>query len=207
VAKGDLIRLLLAIAAKLNWEIHQMDVKSAYLNGNLKEDIYLQEPKGFESGNPGHVWHLLKTLYGLKQSGREWNEMLDTALKYLGFTRCISDYSFYHRKIGDTLTMIAIHVDDMLITCNTISGMAVIKKELCEKFEMQDEGEAKWMLGIEIIRNRKNLSLSITQRRYINDMLERFGMKECVSVSTPMAKDTALGKDQCPKTNQEREEM
>jgi len=133
--------------------------------------------------------------------------MLDAALKDLGFTHCISDYSLYHKETGDTLTMIAIHVDDMLITCNSTSGMATIKKELCEKFEMQDEGEAKWMLGIEIIRDRKNLSLSITQRKYINDMLERFEMEECISVSSPMAKDTTLGKDQRPKTIQERENM
>jgi len=69
VAKGDSIHLLLAIAARFDWEIHQMDVKNAYLNGNLKENIYLQEPKGFENENNGNIWHLLKSLYGLKQSG------------------------------------------------------------------------------------------------------------------------------------------
>jgi hypothetical protein len=147
----------------------------------LEEEIYLCEPKGFKSGDSRAVWRLLKTFYSLKQSGRCWNEKFEE----LSFTRCISDYSFYHRHTEDVVTMLAVHVDDMIITCSTVEGMVVVKKELQSKFDMQEEGEVKWMLGIEILRNRPARSISITHNDSTSQTYLTVSAWQTVPLCTP----------------------
>ena len=117
VSKMDSIRLVLAIAANKHWEVHHMDVKSAFLHGELQEEIYMQQPKGFQE-DPSLVCKLKKSLYGLKQAPRDWYAKMDKFLLSLGFERCKSDPNVYLQHVGDVFQVILLYVDEILITRN-----------------------------------------------------------------------------------------
>jgi transposase InsO family protein len=191
VARYTSIRALLALAAHHNWELHQMDVKSAYLNGDLEEDIYMQQPEGYEQigGNQQQlVCKLIKSLYGLKQAGRTWHLKIDIVLKREGFRALDADHCMYIRQLTDlsSLCIIALYVDDLLIACNDLPALTQLKADLIAQFEMEDLGEAVFILGIEIKRDRAIRTLSIGQSAYISSLLERHGMINCKPVSVPM---------------------
>jgi hypothetical protein len=163
--------------------IQQMDVKGAYLNGILQEKIYMKQPEGFSDGS-GRVCQLIKTLYGLKQSGREWNKQLDRKLKEKGFTNLKSDPCTYIRRIKDELEIITVWVDDMLLFTTTERSMFNLKAELRSLFEITDMGEPAKIVGIEI--NRTNETLTISQKQYILAILKSEGMQDANPVSTPL---------------------
>ena len=194
VARYASIRLILALAAHYDWELHQMDVVTAYLNGALDVPIYMRAPQGLELTNErcpdDHVCLLLKSLYGLKQSGRQWHANINHSLVSKGFVPLHADRCVYVRRRTSSIAIIALYVDDLLIACNTTKELTAIKRELTQKYEMQDIGEASFLLGIDIRRDRSNRSISIGQPAYINTLLMRHGMADCNSTSTPM--DTAV---------------
>jgi hypothetical protein len=190
VARYPSIRALLALAAHHDWELHQMDVKSAYLNGDLEEDIYMAQPEGYEAATQEQlVCKLSKILYGLKQAGRTWNIKIDVALKRLDFTPLDADQCVYVRR-QDAITIIALYVDDLLITSSSLAVLIELKQQLTARFEMEDLGEASFILGIDIRRDRANRTVSIGQSAYITALLERHGMSDCKPVSTPMDRDS-----------------
>ena len=126
VTRLETVRLLLALSAKKNWEVHHLDVKTAFLNGDIKEDVYVAQPEGFEkAGKEGFVYKLKKALYGLCQAPRAWYEKLNSCLEMLGFIRCPYEPAVYVRKEHDEMLIIAVYVDDLLITGSSI---AVINK-------------------------------------------------------------------------------
>ena len=191
VVKFTTIRTVLAIVACLDLELHQMDVKTAFLNGDLDEDVYMEQQQGFvDPGYPDHVCKLVKALYGLKQAPRQWYAKIDALLKQLGFVNSTSDNCLYIRRTNKHLTIIALYVDDLLIACSCKRELAVLKGELGKQFEMSDLGEARVCLGLEITRNR-NRTLHVSQEHYANKVLERFGMHNSKPVVTPM--DGQLG--------------
>jgi Reverse transcriptase (RNA-dependent DNA polymerase) len=196
VAKFTSIRILLALAAHLDLDLHQMDVKTAYLNGDLDEEIFMHLPPGFRK--PNIVWKLKKSLYGLKQAGREWYKKIRTEFEKIGFTRCHSDHSVFHLIRDSKLAIIAIYVDDLLILSDSPSLLTQVKNELGNRFKMTDLGEARWILGMEVTRNRRDRMLTLTQRRYVQTILERHGMVECRPVSTPMVPNHHLEKLTAP---------
>ena len=175
----------MALAATEDWEINQMDVKGAYLNGHLKEEIYMAQPDGYEDGS-NKSCHLLKTLYGLKQSGREWNTELNIQLSKHGYKRAQTDPCVYIQRNANGLILITVWVDDMLLFTTSIKTMQIAKRDIMDTFEVTDLGEPKKIVGIEITRDRKNKRITITQSKYIEMILAKYGLQDASPVRTPL---------------------
>ncbi len=185
------IRTILALTASLDLELEQMDVVTAFLNGDLKEDIYMQVPAGFrDASNVNKVCKLNKSLYGLKQAPRQWYaKMHDFLVTSCNFKSSQNDPCLYFRHNGKDITLICLYVDDLLIAGSNKHDISKIKRELSSRFEMKDLGPATTMLGIEISRDRAARKLFINQQEYTNTVLERFGMENSKPVATPMEKE------------------
>jgi Reverse transcriptase (RNA-dependent DNA polymerase)/gag-polypeptide of LTR copia-type/GAG-pre-integrase domain len=193
VTKFNSIRLLLALAARYDWEIHQMDVKSAFLNGELEEEIYMQPPPGYKA-TPDTVWRLKKALYGLKQAGREWYKKFSSELGALGFTRLQADHCVFYKNTNGHHIIIAVYVDDNLIICDSPELVAQTKEALNSLFDMTDLGELHWILNMEVTRDRPKRTITLSQAQYIEDILERHGMADCKPAATPMEVNLKLEK-------------
>jgi hypothetical protein len=143
VARFDSIRALLARVAHHDWELHQMDVKSAYLNGDLEEELYMKQlPTGFViPGTEGMVCGLNESLYGLKQAGRTWNKRIDVELKAHGFAPIDADPCVYAYKCGSVVLIISLYVDDLLLASDSLDELNKVKAELQTCFDMEDMGE------------------------------------------------------------------
>lgn len=189
VVKYSSLRYLFSLAAVKSLRIDHMDVTTAYLNGEVEEDIYVIPPKGSEGIDNGKVWKLKKAVYGLKQSGRCWNIKLNKVLVNLGLSQCKSDPCIYtlRNNSGQTL-IVAIYVDDLLIFSNQKNLRENLKKNLMSKFDMKDLGIAENCLGMHITRDLKNKKLFIDQREYTLKILKKFNMYDSKPVSTPMEK-------------------
>jgi hypothetical protein len=186
-------KLLFALAAAYDLEIEQMDVKTAFLYGEIDADIYIEQPEGFCSKErPDQVCKLKKALYGLKQAPRVWYNTLTDYLKTLGFTPLTADNCiFYDGKE----TYIAVFVDDLLIIGPSKPNIDTIKAQLAQRFHMTDLGPCKYYLGMEIVRDRKNRVLKLSQQGYIEKVLRDFDMWNCnTKHDTPMATHTKLQK-------------
>jgi Reverse transcriptase (RNA-dependent DNA polymerase)/GAG-pre-integrase domain/Integrase core domain len=183
VVRMETIRAILSLVPIKGLKIQQMDVKGAYLNGILQEKIYMHQPEGYDDGS-GRVCLLVKTLYGLKQSGREWNKELDTKLKEFGFHPLRSDPCAYVRRNGDNLEIITVWVDDLLLFATSNDLLEKMKKELQSKWTVTDMGEPAKIIGIEI--TIKDDYILISQEKRIEAILKREGMDECNPVSMPM---------------------
>jgi hypothetical protein len=208
VAKLTSIRFLLSLAAANDFEIEQMDVTTAFLHGDLEEEIYMSQPDYFaEKGKEHLVCKLKKSLYGLKQSPRMWYQKYDTYVLSLGFTRAKSDHCVYYKAEGDRKLIIALYVDDMLFIGNSKEMISELKSQLSLKFEMKDLGSAKFILGMEIIRDRVGRKLWLSQRKYITNVLERFNMTDCKQQVVPMLHGTKLSVNDSPKSPDEIEDM
>lgn len=195
VARLDSLRLLLSLAATFDWEVHQIDIKSAYLNGNLDEEIYMEQPKGFEvPGQEEKVCRLRKAIYGLKQAGRQWHEHLHESLCSFGYRKLLSgDVSifFKHHDGGNHITIILVYVDDMAIF-GTLEDIQATKKFIGSRYKYTDLGEIEHFLGLHITRNRSKKTISVDQTHYVQRILNRFEMKTCRPTYTPFAPDTIL---------------
>lgn len=184
VVKLITVCILLAIATQKDLHIHQMDVKSAFLNGDLNEEIYMRQPEGFVQGD--NVCLLLKSLYGLKQSARKWYERFHEFIRKLGFIRSEYDYCLYYKVIEGSVTYLLLYVDDLLLLGKDLNEILRIKKSMSKEFEMKDTQEMKHFLGITIERDIAEGTLKISQRAYLEAVLKRFGMDNCNGISTPM---------------------
>ena len=192
VARMDSIRILIAIAAQEKWELHHLDVKTAFLNGEIKEDIYITQPEGFEvKGKEDHILKLKKALYGLKQAPRAWNSRLNEVLLKQGFVRSKCDYGVYLTAEIQERIIIGVYVDDMIITGSKSHRIMEFKEGMKQVFEMTDLGILSSYLGIEIKYEEDYTWL--TQRSYIESILHSFKMSECNSVKTPMEARLKLG--------------
>ena len=192
VAKYTSIRTLFALlAGRKNSKIHQMDVNTAFLNSEIEETVYVEQPEGFEvPGKEDFVCLLRKTLYGLKQSPRAWFQLIASVLVDFDFQQCDSDPCiFIHKNEKGEQTYIALYVDDLLIAGDNEEDIATIKRRLSERFEMKDLGIASKFLGMEIEYGEDG-SIKIHQNQYIRQLLERHGMDDCSPVTTPM--DTSV---------------
>ena len=191
VVRYDSVRTVLAIANQLDLELHQMDVKCAFLNGHLEEEINMTQPEGYEDEeHPDFVGKLNRSLYGLKQSARCWNKVIDEYLKSENYEQNSTESCIYFKMVkkGDKLItiIIALYVDDTIIASNDINTLKEEKLNFSQRFEMDDHGELHYLLGMCVKRDRKKKILTVDQRQYLMSVLDRFGMKDCKSVSTPM---------------------
>jgi hypothetical protein len=189
VAKYDSIRMILAIAASKNMLIHQMDVKTAFLNGILKEEVYLIPPPGYELPN-GQVYHLCRTLYGLKQSPHEWYSTIDNFFQQNKYSRINADFCVYTSL--DKQVIIILYVDDLIITGPSEESIVAVKDLLKSQYEMTDLGAVNWILGMEVICNKD--SLAISQALYVTKVLEKFGMIDSNPVKSPLNASVRLHK-------------
>ncbi len=207
VAKLASIRTILALAARLDLEIHQIDIKSAYLNGELNdnEKIYMRQPPGFPLPNAtGKVLRLRKMIYGLKQSGRRWYQAFTKICsETLGLKRCDVDQAVFYWREGESLIVIAVHVDDCTIVATTLELMAKVKQSIGSCVEVVDMGPIHWLLGIEIVRDRERRTIAFSQKSYIESTLRRFNMDELKPLSTPMDPNANLSSAQSPTTLEE----
>lgn len=191
VARFESVRIILAFAALHDWEIEAMDVKTAYLNGDLDEVIYMRQPEGFiVKGKETHVCLLKKSLYGLKQAGRQWYKKLHSVLvsEELCFTRTHSDAGIYiHRSQGGEVDMILIvYVDDLLLIGPSTRLIQEVKKKLSSRFKMKDLGPASDFIALSINRDRARRLLWIHQSNYIRGFLEFFQMSTAKGMRTPL---------------------
>ena len=186
VAKLNTIRLLIALATKYNWKLNQLDVKSAFLNGELKEEVYLTQPEGFvEKGQEHLVCKLKKALYGLKQAPRSWYEKIDSFFLQQGFMRSKSDPNLYIKcDEQGYIVLISVYVDDLIITGNAENLIDEIKEQLSQVFDMKDLGELHYCLGLEVWRNAGQTF--VCQSKYVRDVLQRFKMDQCKPSTVPM---------------------
>lgn len=206
VARYSSIRFLLAMAAKFNLIIHQMDAVSAFLQGDLQEEIYMRQPDG-TNDNTGRVCRLKRALYGLKQSSRVWNDKLNDVLKNkLKFIRSSIDQCIYFKHSNQNTIILAVWVDDIMIFASNATMCTKLKFDLASHFQMKDLGEAKSLLGMNI-SHQSDGSISIDQQHYISTVLQRFNMQDCKPASTPLDINEKLSKEMCPKTNAEQQQM
>lgn len=193
VAKLPTLRILLAIAVRFDMHIHQMDVKGAFLNGELKEEIFMVQPDGFAKGK--QVCKLKKAIYGLKQASRMWNEKFHQFMTRIGFKRCASDYCLYIKFENDIRCYILLYVDDLLIVCDDLRMINTIKGLLAKQFEMTDIGMADTFLGMHIEHDRDNGIVQLSQAQYLKNVVRKFGMTECKPISTPIEKGLHLSSE------------
>jgi len=173
VVPQDAIRTILALAARLDWELDSIDIAQAYLNADLHHDVYLKPPEGSDVPK-GKVYKLIKSLYGLKQSGREWNLELDAHLRTMGFHSLSCAPCVYLRGTGDSRIIIAVYVDDMLITAPSRLAVDEVKTSILNKWKITDNGPAKEFLKIKITRDRPARTITLDQRAYINGIIKEW---------------------------------
>ncbi|CAL8152273.1 unnamed protein product [Prunus armeniaca] len=184
VAKLNTVRVLLSLAANLDWPLHQFDVKSAFLHGELTEEVYMDIPPGYNTTQTGTVCRLRKALYGLKQSPRAWFGRFTMAMKNNGFKQCNSDHTLFLKHRKGKVTALIICVDDMIITGNDKQEISQLQDYLATEFEMKDLGGLKYFLGIEVARSQQGIFLS--QRKYVLHLLTDTGMLDCKPADTPI---------------------
>jgi len=181
VSRLDTIRLVLTIAAQKGWKIFQLDVKPAFLNGVLEEEIYVEQPEGFvKHGEEDKVY----LLYGLKQAPRAWYSRINDHLLSIGFTKSLSEFTLYVKDKGNSFLIVSLYVDDLLVTGDDTKLIDEFKQEMMQAFEMTDLGLMTYFLGIEIKQGENEVF--ICQRKYAKEILRKFQMDECKVVSTPM---------------------
>nr|KAJ0194254.1 hypothetical protein LSAT_V11C800406360 [Lactuca sativa] len=191
VARISSIRTLIAISALKGLYIHQMDVKTAFLNGYLKEEIYLEQPEGFViPRQENKVCRLVKSLYGLKQAPKQWHERFDTTVTAFGFQHNSADRCIYSKHTSGYIVVICLYVDDMLIIGTHLEGILETKKYLSSKFKMKDLGEVDTILGIKVKRTGGQISLS--QSHYIEKILTKFQHLNIKEFNTPFDSSVKL---------------
>ncbi|KAM1221734.1 hypothetical protein ACFX2J_009352 [Malus domestica] len=207
VSTKDSFRFVMALVAHYDLHLHQMDVKTAFLNGFLEEEIYMKQPEGFvDSGGKELVCKLRKSIYGLKQASRQWYLRFDEVMQSHGFVENSEDKCIYFKSSGRHFTILVLYVDDILIASTNLTLLHETKLILSDNFEMKDMGEASYVLGIEITRDKKRGLLGISQKGYIDKILKRFNMT-CSGCDVPVTKGDKLSKLQSPKTEAEKLEM
>jgi len=209
VIKIQSLRILLGIGNQRRMYIHQMDVKTAFLNGVLEEDIYMEQPEGFRKSGKHRslVCKLRRSLYGLKQSPRVWNKTFNQFLVRRGFTRCLGDEATYVCGEKTQQVYLGVYVDDLVIMSEDITRVKQVKKSLTDQFEMTDLGEVKTILGLRIWRNREKGVLTIDQAKYVENILVKYGMESATPLVTPLEVGVRLSKEMCPTTQKEKSEM
>ncbi|KAL0448993.1 UNVERIFIED_CONTAM: Retrovirus-related Pol polyprotein from transposon TNT 1-94 [Sesamum latifolium] len=180
--------MFLGISSAFTWPLHQLDVNNAFLHGYLDEEIYMQPPKGY-SVQPSHVCKLLKSLYGLKQASRQWNQEFTSKLLSFGFSQSAHDRCFFVKGSGDDFIAVLVYVDDVLVTSPSSILIAEVKAYLDKLFTMKDLGLASYFLGLQIARSS---GTSLTQAKYIQDILLDIGLQHAKAATTPLPQGTKL---------------
>eukprot|EP00253_Pinus_taeda_P004926 PITA_04926 len=190
----ETVRAVLSIVAQNKWKVYQMDVKSAFLNGVLNEEVYIEQPLGYEKKGQEHkVCRLKKALYGLKQAPRAWYSRIDSYLLENEFDKCEGEPTVYIKEKDGKILIVVLYVDDVIFSGNDDYLIKTFKSVMKEGFEMTDMGLLRYFLGIEVDQNENGIFIS--QARYVNEVLGRFNMQQCKATITPMVMGLKLSKE------------
>jgi len=200
VAKFSSFCTILALAAKHNLEFHQMDIKAAYLNGVLEEEIYMELPSGLKVSE-GMVFCLIKAVYSTKQGGQVWYLNIKKTLKEMGYQCTHADHAIFTCHRDGILSIMVIYMDDFSIALNSLESIEKDKEELKKQYQMTDLGEINWILGVHITHNHKAGTITLSQERYIEDILQCFNKSDLCPISTPALANEHLTKLPFPKIN------
>jgi len=186
VEKMVSIRLFKAMAALQQWPLYQLDVKNSFLNGDLQEEIYMEQLPSFvaQGESSALVCCLHKSLYGLKQSPRAWFGKFSKVVQQFCMTRSEADHSVFYRHSSVGCIYLVVYVDDIVITGSDQHGILQVKQHLCQYFQTKDLGKLRYFLGIEVAQS--NNGIVISQRKYALDILEETGLTNSKSVETPL---------------------
>lgn len=193
VARWDTIRSLLAVSAQRGWCVYQLDVKSAFLYGELKEEVYVDQPEGFiRAREEDKVYRLRKALYGLKQAPRAWFSRIESYFMKEGFQKSNYDHTLFFKKTKDKILVVSLYVDDLIFIGNDELLCAEFKSSMQKEFEMIDMGKMKFFLGVLV--HQSNSGTHICQKKYAKEVLERFNMWDCNSVKNPIVPGVIITK-------------
>ncbi|GKC17568.1 retrovirus-related pol polyprotein from transposon TNT 1-94, partial [Tanacetum coccineum] len=194
VARLEAIRIFIANVASKNMTVYQMDVKTAFLNGELKEEVYVSQPEGFvDPDHPYHVYRLKKALYGLKQAPQAWYDTLSKFLLAHGFSKGVVDPTLFIRKTGKHTLHIQIYVDDIIFASTDPRDCDHFSNEMSSKFQMSMMGQMSFFLGLQISQNPRGIF--INQSKYANEILKKFDFHKSDPVDTPMVERSKLDED------------
>jgi len=198
VAQMASFHSILAIAACRDWEIEAFDFNLAYLNGILDDDeeIYMEEPPSYKTGGD-KVKRLCKALYGLKQAGCKWYDTLMTTLLNLGFQVSSADPGVFTTQAGPELLVLAVHVDNCILTGSSARLINEYKGKLNKKYALTNLGPVHWLLGIKVMRNRRECTISLSQSAYIDTILTCFSLTDAKPADTPMIPGATYSKKDC----------
>jgi hypothetical protein len=202
------IWILFAIAAYFNYEIWQMDIKTAFLNDNIEDELYMVQPEGFvDPKDANKVCKLQRSIYGLKKASRSWNLHFDEVIKGFGFVQNTEESCIYKKMSGSSVSFLVLYVDDILLIGNDVQMLNSVKEYLNNNFSMKDMGEAAYVLGIKIYRDRSRRLLALSQSAYLDKVLKRFRMENSKNGNLPVMKGVSLSVTQCPATEKEKSVM
>ncbi|GJR92659.1 retrovirus-related pol polyprotein from transposon TNT 1-94 [Tanacetum coccineum] len=194
VARIEAIRIFVANAAHKNMKIYQMDVKTAFLNGELKEEVYVSQPEGFvDQDNPSHVYKLKKALYGLKQAPRAWYDMLSSFLISQQFSKGAVDPTFFTRHARNDLLLVQIYVDDIIFASTNTAMCNEFANQITNKFKMSMMGQMSFFLGLQISQSPRGIF--INQSKYASEIVKKYVLHTTDFVDTPMVEKNKLDKD------------
>nr|GEZ11653.1 retrovirus-related Pol polyprotein from transposon TNT 1-94 [Tanacetum cinerariifolium] len=194
VARLEAIRIFLAYAAHKNMVVYQMDVKTAFLNDNLKKEVYVSQPDGFvDPDNPNHVYKLKKALYGLKQAPRAWYDMLSSFLLSQDFYKGSVDPTLFIRRNGNDLLLVQMYVNDIIFVASTLELCDLFANLMCSKFRMSMMGKISFFLGLQISQNPRGIF--INQSKYSLESLKKYGFESCDPVDTPIVEKSKPDED------------
>ena len=195
VARMDTVRMIISMAAQKGWKIGQFDVKSAFLHGELCENVYVEQPKGYiKRGKEQMVYKLHKALYGLKQAPRAWFHRIEAYFLKEGFQKCESEQTLFTKQgKGGKIVIVSVYVDDLIFTGDDYDMLAEFKSSMLKEFDMSDLGNMHFFLGIEVVQREDGIF--ICQRKYALEILTKFGMLESNEVSSPIIPGVKISKD------------
>ncbi|GAU51268.1 hypothetical protein TSUD_412550 [Trifolium subterraneum] len=185
VVKSSTVRIILTIAVHFNWEVRQLDINNAFLNGKLKETVFMHQPEGYiDAAKPNHICKLSKAIYGLKQAPRAWYDSLRSTLVNWGFQNAKNDTSLFFLKGADHTTFLLIYVDDIIVTGSNIKFLEAFTNQLNTAYSLKDLGPLHYFLGVEV--HRDDSGMYLRQTKYIRDVLKKFNMENTSACPTPM---------------------
>ncbi|GJX62631.1 retrovirus-related pol polyprotein from transposon TNT 1-94 [Tanacetum coccineum] len=194
VARIEAIRIFVGNVVHRNMTIYQMDVKTAFLNGELKEEVYVSQPEGFvDQDNPSHVYKLKKALYGLKQAPRAWYDMLSSFLISQHFSKGAVDPTLFTRQAGNDLLLVQIYVDDIIFASTNTAMCNEFANQMTTKFKMSMMGQMSFFLGLQISQSPRGIF--INQSKYASEIVKKYDMLTSDSVDIPMVKKSKLDED------------
>jgi hypothetical protein len=202
-ARAESLRILFHLAATLDYELTQIDVKTPYLYGTIDETTWMEQPKGFEEpGKEDWVWELKKGLYGIKQGGRLWNKHMDSWMKAIGFTQLSVEHCIYYRKRESGTIFAAVHVDDFTVAASSVQEEQRFEEELGAEWQIS-RADASFIVGWAIRRDREKRTVYLSQKALIDRVLAEYNCTDANPVKTPLPPNTRLTKRDLPQSEEE----